>query len=988
MVGLSRLVPPELPPAYIVRPRLLDRLAGRWTHRLVTVLGGPGFGKTSLLAGAVVTAGRRADRVDVWLTCRPDDSDDAALLDGLGTSLGIGNTDLDGLLRAVWLLAPVHVCFVLDDAHEIRGGSSGATTIARLVDDLPGNGHLVVATRSTPALPLARLAARGQLDRITEADLVFTDDEMDQFAQQRGVRVASLRATGGWPALAELTAAAGDLVGEYVWDEVLVSIGPDRTRALARLGAIGAADDEIVAAAIGDVGGVRALTDGIPLVGWTGDGDREWARLHPLWEPVLRRHLTDVDAREARLAAGTVHRRHGRHDAAVDLYAAAGAWQHVLATVRDAAVRYGATEDWHRFARWHALLPDHLHHDPVAGLAAGLAIAARVPGDACVEFERAAAGFREAGDAAGELAVILKHGLVAWWSNDVLTLLALADRAAELAAAGHTDAGVVARIGAAAIAHVSGRPEAVLEQLATIDARRSGEWTVAVCWLRAVAHRRLGDLDRSHLALDEASRSAPHDVQLAIARSRADWLRGEVDTATEVLRAAVDHYRTARNRYLEVESSLELAARSAWLGDRGAARPLLDDVGADLAATPGALARVLWTVAVAASAIDAGDDETAARVIAGSAVARPGIAESWFWYDRAALALVYVLAPDDRAAWASGASAAVHRTGLELARTLVAARAGDVEVVARLEWPAAGMVLAHLPLAWAAELAGAASALGNSPPNELVDRLVGAGRPAGTEQRRTGALPGPAAELVVLGPVSIRRDGLMIDHPDLRRRRVRELLAVVALGRAQRRDEIAELMWPDTSDPRHNLRVTLGYLQRVLRDHALDTSLVCDQWSVRLVPSPRLHCDLWSFHRLLDAAERAERESDPQRALDHYGDALPLWHGDPFGDIADVDWLRDEQTRLRRRYVEMAVRAGHLHIAAGAVNLALAAASRALAADPYDEAAHVVLVRAHLADGDPGRARAAAESCLDSLADLGVTPSASAAELITTALGR
>lgn len=972
----------------MVRTRLRDRIERRWTRRLVTVVGGPGFGKTALLADAVASTIDRPDRIDVWLTCQAGDANDAALLDGLGTSLGIGSIDVEGLLRAVWLLAPTHVCFVLDDAHEIMNGSPGAAAIAQLVEELPANGHLVVSSRSVPPLPLARLAARGQLERVTEADLAFSDDETDEFARRRRVDPALLRETGGWPALVELTAAAGDLVGEYVWDEVLASFGADRTRALARLAVIGPADDETIAAAVGDVGGVRALTDHMPLVAWTGTPDAPWATLHPLWRPVLRSHITDDEARDAQLAAATVHRRHGREDAAIDLFAAASAWEPLLAVLRDAATRYGAFEEWHRFARWLNLVPDHLHDEPVVRLAAGIAIAARVPADAAEEFERAAAGFRAADDPIGELAAIQKHGLVAWWSNDVLTLLTLSERAAALALAGCSPAEFLARVGAAGIAHVSNRPAAVLEQLHGIGVRDAGEWLAAVIWLRSVAHRRLGDLERARLAIDEGETFVPGDVQLALARARADWLSGSIDDVTAVLRSAVDHYRIARNRYLEVESALELAARSAWSGDRDTARTVLDQVGSDLAAVPGVLVQVLRTIAVAALAIDVGDEEEATRLVAESTVARPGTTDSWYWYDRAAVALVYVLGPDDREVWAAGATAGVHRAGVELARALVAAREGAVEAVARFVWPTAGIVLAHLPLAWASELAGAASTVGNPPPRELVRRLIAAGRAPGARQRSTSTAVGPTIELIVLGPVSIERDGTAIDHPDLHRRRVRELLAALALGRAQRRDEIAELLWPDTADPRHNLRVTLGYLQRVLRDHGAELCVMADQHSIRLLPNPRLSCDLWSFDRLLDAAGRAEREGDPQRALDRYGEALPLWQGEPFGDLADVDWLRDERTRLRRRYGEMALRAGHLHQVAGAPNLAAAAASHALLADPYDEAAHALLVRAHIADGDAHRARTAAERCLAALDELGVAPSAALAPVIAAAFGR
>ena len=49
--------------------------------------------------------------------------------------------------------------------------------MAFLLDHLPAHVHLVIATRVDPALPLARLRARGELVEIRAVDLRFTPDE-------------------------------------------------------------------------------------------------------------------------------------------------------------------------------------------------------------------------------------------------------------------------------------------------------------------------------------------------------------------------------------------------------------------------------------------------------------------------------------------------------------------------------------------------------------------------------------------------------------------------------------------------------------------------------------------------------------------------------------------------------------------------------------------------------------------------------------------
>lgn len=72
------------------------------------------------------------------------------------------------------------------------------------------------------------------------------------FAAAHHVDPALLGSTGGWPALAQLTASAGaDLVLHYVREEVLARLGPERARLLAQLAEVGGGDDELASALAG-----------------------------------------------------------------------------------------------------------------------------------------------------------------------------------------------------------------------------------------------------------------------------------------------------------------------------------------------------------------------------------------------------------------------------------------------------------------------------------------------------------------------------------------------------------------------------------------------------------------------------------------------------------------------------------------------------------------------------------------------------------------
>jgi len=81
-------------------------------------------------------------------------------------------TILSVLLNDLERLA-VPIFVVLDDYHAITNKAIHES-IAFLLDHLPSNVHLIMATRSDPPIPLARLRIRRQLVEIRAADLRFS----------------------------------------------------------------------------------------------------------------------------------------------------------------------------------------------------------------------------------------------------------------------------------------------------------------------------------------------------------------------------------------------------------------------------------------------------------------------------------------------------------------------------------------------------------------------------------------------------------------------------------------------------------------------------------------------------------------------------------------------------------------------------------------------------------------------------------------------
>jgi DNA-binding SARP family transcriptional activator len=363
-----------------------------------------------------------------------------------------------------------------------------------------------------------------------------------------------------------------------------------------------------------------------------------------------------------------------------------------------------------------------------------------------------------------------------------------------------------------------------------------------------------------------------------------------------------------------------------------------------------------------------------------------------------------LLLPATRADWTSQPLGPPHQQELVLAHARATAREGDTGAMRRLQWPTIGMLRAHLPARWIAELVAVGTATGNPAPDNIIETVGSPARSAlrvlaerqssvpvaNAAKRLLAALPprpGFVLRVDVLGRLSLRRDDQPVMHDDLRRQRVRELICYLVAYRSARREAICADVWPDVDNGAHNLRVTLNYLQHVLQPGRDEREppyfLRAEGGALVLCAVPELEVDFWELEVLLEAAQQAERDKAPAVALASYRRLLPLWKGEPFADVPYAEWVQSIRTKTQRRYVDAALRGGELMLAVNDLGAALDAASRAVDADKYSEAAHQLAIRAHLAQGDGGGAHHAYEQCRTSLAELGVTPQPATARLLS-----
>jgi len=196
----TKLFIPPHGPKVVLRPRLIDRLnKGLHGSSKLTLISAPaGFGKTTIVSEWVAGC----EQPIAWLSLDDGDNDTTRFLmyfiaacQTVTANIGEGllvalqspqppsvESILTNLLNEITTI-PENLIFVLDDYH-ILDSKPIDNALAFLLEHLPPQIHLVIATREDPHLPLARLRARGQLTELRSADLRFTPVEAAEFLKQ------------------------------------------------------------------------------------------------------------------------------------------------------------------------------------------------------------------------------------------------------------------------------------------------------------------------------------------------------------------------------------------------------------------------------------------------------------------------------------------------------------------------------------------------------------------------------------------------------------------------------------------------------------------------------------------------------------------------------------------------------------------------------------------------------------------------------------
>ncbi|HEY0604095.1 MAG TPA: LuxR C-terminal-related transcriptional regulator [Herpetosiphonaceae bacterium] len=347
----TKLGVPPVRAHLVPRPRLLDRLQHGIEGKLTLISAPAGFGKTTVVSAWIAGCGRPV----AWLSLDERDSDLMRFLTHLIAALQtiaptIG-AELLGVLQSAQpppaeailtallndiAAVPDSFVLVLDDYH-VLDAKPVDQALAFLIEHLPPQAHLLIATREDPLLPLARFRTRSHMTELRAADLRFSSAEAAAFLNHvmgldlSADEIAALEShTEGW--IAGLQLAALSLQGhsdatsfiqsftgshhfvlDYLVEEVL-NQQPERVQTfLLRTSILDRLCGSLCDAVLGDPAASGQATleylDHANLFIVPLDNERRWYRYHHLFADLLRQRLHQLSASSPEEEVTALHRR-------------------------------------------------------------------------------------------------------------------------------------------------------------------------------------------------------------------------------------------------------------------------------------------------------------------------------------------------------------------------------------------------------------------------------------------------------------------------------------------------------------------------------------------------------------------------------------------------------------------------------------------------------------------------------------------------------
>jgi len=545
----TKLFVPQSRQRLVSRIDLLSRLDQCFNHSLTLVCAPAGYGKTTLLTSwienpRVIPVGHPSTSSNPtffsWVSLDAADDDPLRFLSYLTASLediqpGIFeivqphlNTFSSPPLSSILTLLVNNlnrlsspVALILDD-YQFISSIAIHDSIIFLLDHLPANLHVLIATRSDPPIPLARLRARNELLEFRAEDLRFSTTEAVEFLNQVMELPLSLNnihaleeRTEGWIAGLQMAAIAlrshlihgrEDIdqfvesfsgshryILDYLVEEILNRQPPDVVRFLLNTSILDRLSASVCDAVLGEsrtpASDSLDYLDRANLFLISLDGERCWFRYHHLFADLLRARLQRAEPDLVpllHLRASIWYEQNGWIEDAVIHSNQAKNWEHTARLVEQNLQIYLEQGQLSTILKWLDILPRKLIHQRpklCIGVAEALAHAGQM--DRIEPFL--------------ETAESVVH---AWGSN-------IAEKNQDLTGAEVNQIRAMAAMLRGYLTVVSGDPtlglalvQTVLREVPDIDSRTKA-W---LYWLEGFAYQSLGKLRPAFNALTEATR--------------------------------------------------------------------------------------------------------------------------------------------------------------------------------------------------------------------------------------------------------------------------------------------------------------------------------------------------------------------------------------------------------------------------------------------------------------------------------------------------
>ena len=1044
------------------RRRLIDFIHDHLDRRLILISAPAGFGKTSLLTDFASDT----DLPVCWYTLDPFDRDLHLFLEHLISAIAYRFPDFGQRSRAflrqtsdpganlyplvatlvqeIYDTIPEYFFIVLDDHHTVEDQEQINEFLDLFVTYVDENCHLIIASRTLPALPnLSLLVARRHAAGLSIDELRFTPSEIQALAKQNySLELSPEQATtlaertGGWITGLLLTTvhrwvrASGEItvrgrinvdVYDYLSRQVL-----DRQPAPLRdfLLASSVLDDlsPQLCADVLQIDRPAALMDQVRirnLFAIEFEGDDYRLRYHDLFRDFLRdtlRHQSPARFRELTLRAATTYTRRGEWERAVSRYMLLEEHEQAASLIERLATHMHETGRWDTLAGWIDNLPQaiRLQHPQL------LVQRGKIYGDrgehalALALYDRAEEAFAAAGDQAGAAHSMAMKGYALRFQGM------------------YTEAITQSHL---ALARASGTTR--LERFTKALAHRN----VGLC------HFRQGELSKGQRALQDALQIYENlDEAYDVGMIHHDLglgheLMGDLESASEHYQAALQRWKQLGNpapwantlnglgvvyhlqghydRALQVlDQALRKAQQAGDLRVEAFAWASLGDLHRDL----GALERARQAYSQAG--------EIAARSRVGFILT----------YAALGLGTIYRLKGDlnqaDQQLQKALDLASQHNSGYEtgLCHTTLGLLAAELEdlVTARSyldqaaqRFQAAGfqrdLAQACVHRARIAFLAGdgEAALVDLQQALDLANQLgfdqflvvegrrlssllgyaqqqgIGAGvlpallerieaHQARLETRRpepvVQAEPKQALKIRAFGSPRVELDGKGIQWTTAQSRDLLFCLLQHALG--LRKEELGGLFWPD-HPPRKLDGIFRSTLYR-LRRSVFRESVLYEDGLYRFNHGTDYWFDVETFEGLLEQADRAPVLAEKVNLLE---EAVALYQGDYLAGVY-ADWCTLERERLRERHLSALEALAGLHAARGNLQRAIQEYQQLVAQDPYREPVHRELMRCHYRLGDRAAAIRQYQDCSQVLRDdLGLSPEPETDELYLQIIG-